>query len=238
MAMASISTPGQIERAIYIDFEGRGRSQKTHTAPDPRFVGVLVDGIFTFTALGDCPVAEALRHAPRCAGAATLPHFLEAITRRAHRESRKIVYWSIREPTVFSDFGFPLGELGFDVKPSAQKEWKTVHAMFQEKRKSLKDPSISKTRKNEARRIVDLGLLYHIASETGFHFPPAYPGGKVGKWSGAIEKMLVTRDYYCALTATVKSHYTRLLHHNQNDVLAMQHVLHVLSTRGQILSGK
>ena len=105
-------------RALYLDFEGPGRSSGSESEPAPVLAGVRCDGEYKCTVLD-----ERFADAAAALGARLqrMPEFLAGLLKRALVEGRRIAFWSSHESQVFAANGLELGEVALDVRPAARK---------------------------------------------------------------------------------------------------------------------
>jgi hypothetical protein len=214
-------TSAEATRAIYLDFESPGR-KKDGFDPPPVLAGVLFDSRYESFVLRSEWRAVCVAKQLLCL---SLDEFLESILDLARSESRRIVYWSSNEDSLFHSRGYPPGEIGFDVIIPARKiEWiKDRFTQFRADSKRFRSPATAKTVKARLRTIT-FGLLSLICKEAGFARPSGYGAGKVGKWIRHVTTQEGKINYE-KWSPGGKAAFTKLAKHNEHDCRATEHLL-------------
>ena len=213
-------TEEEAARAIYLDFEGRGKTPGSEDPP-PAFAGILVEGKHSFNVndpkLKDFAQSGHAEFQP-------LDDFLDAIKRRAESEKRRVVFWSSHERCTFEKHNCALGHIGFDVKLPAKKAYRTTFDSFKNTSKRFRNPDTSKTKKKTL-RTKSFGLLTILAGDLGLNRPHNYGPGKVGKWIQDMLRQASMKSSYALWAKGTKAAATKLRKHNLHDCKATQHVL-------------
>ena len=136
-------TPEEAQRALYLDFEGRGPSA-ADPDPLPLIGGVCCEGDYTATAL-DISI-EMIAERPDV-DFLPLDEFLGELLDQATFEERRIVYWTSHEKTLFTSRGYPPGDIGFDVRvpAKAHPELKHYFRNFRLANRKFRNPATPKT---------------------------------------------------------------------------------------------
>ena len=217
----------EAQRALYLDFEGRGPSG---SGPDPLPLvgGVCCEDNYTATAF-DCSldmISE--RHD---VDFMPLDHFLGELLDQAEFEERRIVYWTSHEKTLFTTRGYPPGEIGFDVRVPTRKhpELKEYFSEFRSNNKKIRAPGAAKAAKI-ALRTQAYGLLAIITDDLGLKRPSSYGPGYVGKWLRTMQEQnqLKSGTGYDRWSPSGKRNTTKLLKHNEHDCRATEYLLNWL----------
>lgn len=126
-------TPEDAKKAIYIDFEGVGKSRNAKHGPRPALLGVLVNNRYTGYILEKKlrPITKGLEGFAAMGIASRifnpcLDAVIEELTRRAQEEKRVILYFSDHEKTAIeehcdSETAAAFGELSGNAKLLLQK---------------------------------------------------------------------------------------------------------------------
>ena len=217
-------TPEEAQRALYLDFEGRGPSGG---GPDPLplIAGISCEGEYTATAL-DISI-EMIAERPDV-DFLPLDHFLGELLDQATSEERRIVFWTSHEKTLFTSRGYPPGDIGFDVRvpAKAHPELKHYFREFRSTNKKIRSAGTAKTT-NRALRTKAFGLLAIIADDIGLKKPHSYGPGFVGKWLRTMQEQnrLKSGTGYDRWSRGVKKNTTLLLKHNEHDCRATEYLL-------------
>jgi len=209
-------TKQQVERAIYLDFEGRASSKRGAAAPDATFAGFTQEGKHSFVVLD-----ERFKGAADAKGGSFEPlaEFAARLIDRAREEERIIIHWSSREAQVFEDQELPLGHAGFDLLGPTKKAMRHVFRDHREAQKELKRASSKTARKKvSVRRLY--GQCVRCAEEHGREVPSSYGWGKVGQWIRDCEAQ--AGRAYSDCSPGVKKKWSKLLSHNRLDCRAME----------------
>ena len=206
----------EVERAIYLDFEGEGARSFHAIAPDPILAGILVDDAYEWTLLDDelgdvarfheVPVIE-------------LPVYLEHLIDRARSEGRRIVYWTSHEAEVFEQHGFPPGRLGFDLKIPVKPHFRDAFAESKKAYKKIFGASTSMKKKLGPKAF---GLCVQCARlACDLAVPTDYGFGKVGDRIRYCKRQAKSKDSYASWSPGAKRKWTSLVKHNRKDCEAM-----------------
>lgn len=202
-------SPGEIERAIHLDFEG------FKDAP-PVMASVLVDGRTDTVVFED--IAPELAEAARATDlrTTTLDSWVRELFERSVRESRWIAAFSSRERLVLEECGLDPDEIGerhLDVRPLGLA-WRKRH--HPEVDRAVK----ARRRRRRERGEFDAGRensLSSLASLAGIEPPPMYGAGRVTARLRAVIGQIADRGSYEAITPIAKSKWRNLLTHNRWD---------------------
>ena len=217
-------SPEEAQRALYLDFEGRGPSGG---GPDPLplIAGISCDGEYTATALDIC--IEMIAERPDV-DFLPLDHFLGELLDQATFEERRIVFWTSHEKTLFTSRGYPPGDIGFDVRvpANARPELKHYFRKFRLANRKLRNNAKTKAKKN-ALRTKAFGLLAIIADDLGLKRPISYGPGFVGKWLRTMQEQNHSKSGtgYDRWSPSGKRNTTKLLKHNEHDCRATEYLL-------------
>ncbi len=217
-------TPEEAQRALYLDFEGRGPS-RADLDPLPLIGGVCCESEYTATAL-DISV-EMIAERPEV-DFMTLDHFLGELLDQATFEERRIVFWTSHEKTLFTSRGYPPGDTGFDVRVPTRKhpDLKDYFREFRSNNKKIRGPGAAKTTKS-ALRTKAFGLLAIIADDLGLKRPANYGPGFVGKWLRTMQEQNQSKSGtgYDRWSPSGKRNTTKLLKHNEHDCRATEYLI-------------
>ena len=217
-------TAAEAQQAIYLDFEGRGQN-RDQIAPPSSVCGLLIEGEYQFYILD--PKLKDLAEDKAYPYYSNLKPFLNFVYEKSQQENRRIVYWSSHERNVFRDEGFPIDEIGFDLKRPAKKHFKGDFQTFRKNAKKFRTPGLAKSTK-KILRPQSFGLLTLIAGVIGLERPAAYGAGLVGKWVRLMQDQGVKKETYADWSKSGKTKASLLKKHNQHDCLTMQYVLEYL----------
>ena len=207
-------TSAETARAIYIDLEGKAPSTNTGEKLAPTLCGWIEEDRYSFVVF-DKRFAEAAQ----VKGGRFVPMevFMEEVIARAAREQRRIVHWTSKEADECANLGFPLGSLGYDLRPLVKRRHPAAFSEFRAARKALNagpPKSLEKKLKKKA-----YGLCVACAEEEGLVVPSTYGWGKVGRWIRGCEAQ--SDRSYSDWSSGQKGKWTKLLSHNQLDCRAM-----------------
>jgi len=216
--MQNTITKQECNRAIFLDFEGKGPPSPSKDAPPPVMAGFLFDGKYEWRII-DNKFKGATRYGEPTIDL-PLEDFLEELKEMAEDQERRIVYWTSHESQIFAEHGHDLGEIGFDlripVKPSYKKLFKESKEAYQE----LFHPTTSRTKKNALRKKA-FGLCVQCATKCAkrngseFEVSKLYGFGKIGDWIRYV-------DGRKSWTKAAKKKWSWLVNHNETDCRAMQ----------------
>ena len=212
-------------RALYLDFEGPGPSKKAKK-PLPVLGGVLCEENYLPTALDprlkDAAIAKGI-------GYASLDNFLESLLERAGSQHRRIVYWTSHEKQLFEDRGYPPNDIGFDVRIDARESatLKPLFTQFNRDNKERKNPTTSRTRRDELRPKA-FGLLTLLAQDRGLPRPHQSGAGKVGHWLKTVVVQAETKPSFADWARSGKTSLTKVIKHNEHDCRATEFLLSYL----------
>jgi hypothetical protein len=216
----------EINRAIYLDFESEGE-KPNGPQPPPVLGGAMVENIYTPTLLHPdlAYAAEAKEW-----GHTTLADYLKSIHDQANTESRRIVFFSSTESTVFADHGFDISHSGFDLRVSAKqsKLYDGVWGTFKDNVRRFRDPDTAQTTRN-AIRTKSFGLLTLVAADLGMQRPDSYGAGKTGARIRYALKQAGKKSDYASWSPGGKTKLTQVVDHNKHDCKATRHVLEHLA---------
>lgn len=217
----NISTE-DIDRAIYLDFESKGKKPNAEQPP-PALGGTLIEGIYTPTLLD-----PDLVHASRANewGHATLTEHCESIQDQAKAENRRIVFFSSQEFTSLNDHGVDLSGAGFDLRQPAQASdlYKDVWTTFDESERRFTDPDTAQATRDEL-RTKGFDLITLIAQELGMQRPESYGAGKTGARIRYALKHASSKHDYESWSPGAKRKLMQAVNHNEHDCRAIHFVL-------------
>jgi hypothetical protein len=210
-------TKKEANRAIFLDFEGKGPSP-SQDAPPPVMAGFLFDGKYEWRIL-DRKFKDATRK-----GEPTkylpLEDFLKKFKEKAEDQGRRIVYWTSHEKQIFAEHGIDLGGIGFDLRVPVKLKYKTLFKEANEAHGQLFDHHMNNAQMNALRKKA-FGLCVQCATECAkrngieFKIPNSYGFGKVGEWISYRENC----KYW---TKSAKKKWSWLVNHNETDCRAME----------------
>ncbi|MDG2029517.1 MAG: hypothetical protein P8J45_00790 [Phycisphaerales bacterium] len=216
----------EINRAIYLDFESEGE-KRNGTQPPPVLGGVMVETIYTPTLLHPdlAHAAEAKEWAHT-----TLADYLKSIHDQANAESRRIVFFSSAESTIFADHGIDISQHGFDLRDAAKRSglYQTVWDTFKDNVRRFRDPDTAQTTRNEI-RTKSFGLLTLVAADLGMQRPDSYGAGKTGARIRYALKQAGKKSDYASWSSGGKTKLTQVVDHNKHDCKATRCVLEHLA---------
>ena len=223
--MAKYLTEQQIEKAIYLDFEGPGSSQ-SNPDPEPILIGMLCENKYEVVVHGkdfeSWANEKEFEFLP-------LSQLAESVYQRAKAEKRHIVHWSSHEPSVFARYGVFLNDMGFDVKKPAKKIFRKRFRQFKKDQKEFRNPNTAITKKKQLRSQA-FSLLTLIAhDELKFPRPASFGAGYVGKWIRGMLKQADIKEEYQQWSKSVKTYAAKLVNHNKHDCQATRHVAQYIS---------
>ena len=225
MGTMTINTE-EINRAIYLDFESEGRKRSGEPSP-PVLGGAMIENVYTPTLLH-----PELAHAAEDKGwgHATLGDYLKSIHDQADTESRRIVFFSSTESTVFEDHGFDISRSGFDLRKSARKSklYEDVWNTFKDNDRRFRDPDTAQSTR-DALRTKSFGLLTLIAADLGMPRPDGYGAGKTGARIRYALKQAGKKVDYESWSPGGKTKLTQVASHNKHDCKATRYVLEHLT---------
>ena len=213
-------TREQIERAIYIDFEG--------TKVDlPSFLGWYCEGQWGFFITEEgMHTAASYPHAKGSGTASTLTDACRAVMHRAVRERRPVMAWSTHELTTI---------LALDSWTAVERDWWTqclINALPIGKqwarRNRVKVPVVEGQWANRPNKW----------SLSGFRMATAYPKihalhepGHTAQRLRHVRQQLDKRGGdFSRLTRVAKGKWTKVLTHNYHDCAGLAHVMDVVYT--------
>lgn len=213
---------GEIERAVYLDFESEGQKLNGDTPP-PVLGGARIEGTYTPTLLHSTLADAATSRGWKCV---TLEEYLHSLHNLASSEGRHIVYFSSTEQTLFDGAGIKLLDIGFDLRKPAKssKLYASVWKEFKAAQKQYKDRNTSLARRASI-RTKSFGLLTLIAQEIGLKRPGAYGAGFIGKYIRSAMDQAEKKPCYKAWSKSGKTKLTKVVNHNEHDCHATQFVL-------------
>ena len=218
-------TEEEAQRAIYLDFEGRG-APHGQPAPPPVLGGTLIEGEYTDTIVSEELAQVAIG---RSRDFVPLEEYLEDLLRRARVESRRIVYWTSHEAELFEQHGFPPGGLGFDLKIDVRPHMEDLFKEAREAKKALRTAK-TKTAREKARRKAS-GLCVECAARHGFKTPTNYGRGTVGITVKRALDQASRRPDYASWPSGAKRAWSRLVTHNKADCEAMKLLMPLYGVR-------
>jgi hypothetical protein len=218
-------TEQQVEKAIYLDFEGPGSSQ-SNPEPDPILIGMLCEDKYEVVVHGkgfeSWANEKEFEFLP-------LRQLAERVYQRANSEKRHIVHWSSHEPSVFSRYGISLDGIGFDLKKPAKKIFRQRFRHFKKDQKDFRLSSTAPSKKKQLRPQAFSLLTLIAQDELGLPRPASFGAGYVGKWIRGMLTQAVGKEDYQAWSKSVKAYATKLINHNKHDCHATQHVAQCIS---------
>ncbi|MCP4847642.1 MAG: hypothetical protein GY899_06825 [Verrucomicrobiaceae bacterium] len=211
-------TKQEADRAIFLDFEGKGPPSSSQDAPPPVMAGSLCDGKYEWKILDEnfkdaTRKREPTQYLP-------LENFLKKLKEMAEDQGRRIVYFTSHEKQIFAEHGIDLGGIGFDLKVPVKPKYKTLFKESKKARRQLFDPTTSRTQRNALRKKA-FGLCVQCATECAkrngieFKVSNSYGFGKVGLWISYREKCK-------SWTTSAKTKWSWLVDHNETDCRAME----------------
>jgi len=215
-------TTEEIDRAIYLDFESKGK-RPNKDQPPPVLCGTVIEGIYTPTLLH-----PDLTHASRANewGHATLADNCESIQQQANAENRRIVFFSSEELTSLNDHGVEFLKSGFDLREHAQASglYQDAWTTFDESQRRFTDPDTAQATRDEL-RTKGFDLITLIAQELGMQRPESYGAGKTGARIRYALKHASSKDDYESWSPGAKRKLMQAVDHNQHDCRAIHFVL-------------
>lgn len=207
-------TSAETARAIYIDLEGKAPSRKTREKYPPTLCGWIEEDRYSFVVFD-----ERFAEAAQAKGGLFVPMevFMGELIARATREKRRIVHWTSKEADECTDLGFPLGSLGYDLRPLVKRRHPAAFSEYRAARKALNAGPPTSHRKKLTKKAY--GLCVACAEEEGLVVPSTYGWGKVGRWIRGCEAQ--SDRPYSDWSSGQKGKWTKLLSHNQLDCRAM-----------------
>ena len=217
----NISTE-DIDRAIYLDFESKGK-RPNKEQPPPVLGGTLIEGVYTPTLLH--PDLAHASHANEWSHAAVTDYY-ESIQDQAETENRTIVFFSSAELTSLNDHGVDLSKSGFDLRQHAEASglYQDVWTTFDESEQRFTDPDTPQTTRDEL-RTKGFDLITLIAQELGMQRPESYGAGKTGARIRYALKHASSKDDYESWSPGAKRKLMQAVNHNQHDCRAIHFVL-------------
>lgn len=210
-------TAEEASHAIYLDFEGVGKSRKSDPDPLPVLGGTIVDGDY-FCHILD----ERLRQGADAKSfpLLSLTDYLASLIDRAKQERRRIVYWTSHEEAVFRSHGFPPDELGFDLKIEVKPHFRRL---FKESKEAYGKLFEARGAKKDKLRQKAFGLCVQCAEQCSdsFRVPSAYGKGMVGGFIRMALDECEAKDSYSKWKPSAKRRWSRLISHNRLDCEAM-----------------
>ena len=219
-------TTEEIDRAIYLDFESKGK-RPDREQPPPVLGGTLIEGIYTPTLLH-----PDLVHASRANewSHATITDHCESIQDQAKAENRMIVFFSSAELTSLNDHEVGFLKSGFDLREHARASglYEDVWTTFDESERRFTDPDTAQATR-DALRTKGFDLLTLIAEENGMKRPESYGAGKTGARLRYALKHAKSKDDYESWSPGAKRKLMQAVDHNQHDCRAIHFVLEHLA---------
>ncbi|GEM_PF-943690 len=210
-----------IDRAIYLDFEGRGPSNSRSPSPTPTLAGTVVDGEYRLVVF-----EKDLFEASKLQGGKgmEIEPFLERVLLRAETQSRRIVHFSAHEPEVFEEHDLSLDTVGLDAKKWAKRICRETVAECKEANRVFRRSGGSASSKAKAKTKA-FGLAAHCAASLGMPYHQGYGFGLVGKWIRTVQQQGHDKHCYSNWSRGAKASWTKLIKHNEFDCHAMRHIL-------------
>ena len=215
-------TTEEIDRAIYLDFESKGKKPNKEQPP-PAFGGTLIEGIYTPTLLDPDLVHAA--HANEW-DHATVTESLQSIQDQANAEGRRVVFFNSSELTSLNAHGVDLSGSGFDLREHAKASglYKNVWATFDESERRFTDPDTAQATRDEL-RTKGFDLITLIAQELGMQRPESYGAGKTGARIRYALKHASSKHDYESWSPGAKRKLMQAINHNEHDCRAIHFVL-------------
>ncbi|NHA14157.1 hypothetical protein [Thioalkalivibrio sp. XN279] len=201
-------TREQLERAIFLDYEGNSAAPGSQDHPPPTLLGYLVDN-----KLG-AGIVEPL-FAKHCSGRYRATHAIAAdhvelvmaLLEWAETESRVIVSWSEHDLKVMTR-----------AVPELEERLKAVHRnAIKPARKYLRGLGIAPTRGSTT--------LYGVCDLLRVPVIEKFGAGHVGEGLRLIRSQLKEGRTYAELTPAARKSWQVIVKHNKQDLLTMREVL-------------
>lgn len=207
-ARAPNLTREELERAIFVDYEGNSPAPGRQHHPPPTLLGYLVDdklgaGIVEPLFAKHCSA----RHRAKHAVAAEHVELVTAILEWAERESRAIVSWSEHDLKAMSR-----------AVPELEDRLKVVHRnAIKPARKYLRERGIAPTRGTTT--------LYGVCELLRIPVIEKFGVGRAGEGLRLIRSQLAEGRTYRGLTPVARKSWQVIVKHNKQDLLTMRDVL-------------
>ncbi len=216
-ARPNLPTPLEIQRAIYLDFEG-------FEALSPWMASVRCDGRTETVVFGDQSRELALAAEATGLRVEPLREFLGRISDRAREEGRRIAAYSSRELQVFKQEGVNaefVGESYLDVRGLAVPWRRQRHPEVEAREKRLR----ARRRARGLWHDPSGNSLLAMAKLAGVKTTSCYGKGKTTSRLKAVADQIASKGGYAGLTSTVKRKWTNLIKHNRWDCEACELLL-------------
>jgi hypothetical protein len=222
-------TSDQATRGIYLDFEGK-------MDQPPMMCGVMVEGDFSQVVFEE-GFEPAVGQAHQVKGwpiqMADLDTFLVSLVERAIKEDRHLIAFSNHELAVLKEIegidervadryinALPIiKRWRIRVHPVAAKAAKTYREWCKENKETNK-----KARKDYhnkvGRRLIDYLKLIGVKVSTAHA-----PGKQTARMAAILSGLKRTSGEYAGLTPTQKGKWTKLLNHNESDVVGLRSLM-------------
>jgi hypothetical protein len=216
-------TPHEVDRAIYIDFEGTEIEPAT-------FLGVLCEGQWQVYLIETAFHKAEVTHKLGTLHKSSLPSVCRRIASQSRKEDRKVVAWSSREIDEITQCPrLTMAERAWwesnliNLLPPA-KRWAN--------RQGVTVPPIPGHRGNQSNK----WSLSGFRKATGYPIiATAFEPGKTASRIRHVRGQLKTRGRYDRLTPVAKGKWSKVLTHNYHDCAGLKHVAETIygSRRGR-----
>jgi hypothetical protein len=209
-------TPEQIQRAIYIDFEGTKKDP-------PSFLGWSCEGEWAYCVIEEALFpAAAYPHTKGVGSWASPEQCLRMLLNRAMREQRVFLAWSSHELQMIK------GLVAWTAEELAYWEQQLINAL----------PIGRRWSRREGIAIPEIEGSYSARpnkwSLSGFRIATGYPPvnalhepGHTASRLRHVRDQLIKRDGdFARLTRVAKGKWTKVLTHNYHDCVGLAHVMH------------
>lgn len=213
-ARPNLPTPLEIQRAIFLDFEG-------FKSGPPLMASMRCDGRTETVVFGDQSRELALAAEANGLGVEPLREFLGRISDRAREEGRRIAAYSSRELQVFKQEGVNaefVGEAYLDVRGLAHSWRRQQHPEVEAREKRLR----ARRRARGLWHDSSGNSLLAMAKLAGVKSSSCYGKGKTTSRLKAIVDQIASKGGYAGLTSTGKGKWTKLIKHNRWDCEACE----------------
>lgn len=209
-------TPEQIQRAVYIDFEG------TKNDP-PSFLGWSCEGEWAYCVIETAlfPAAE-YPHTKGTGSYATPEHCLRMLLERSRQEQRVLIAWSTHELQMIKNF------VAWSDEDLAYWNQHLINALPIGRRWSRREgiviPEIEGTYSARPNKWSLSG--FRIATD----YPPVNalhePGHTASRLRHVRDQLAKRNGDFARLTRVAKGKWTKVLTHNFHDCAGLAHVMH------------
>jgi hypothetical protein len=212
-SMCGRLTENEIDRAIYLDLEGKAPSRLTGESFSPTLAGWVEEGVYHHVVFDRRLECAAMRRSGRYQPVA---EFAASLRMQARDEHRRIVHWTRAEADHFASLDQPLGGLAFDLRgPTKARR----PQLFKASKQAIRDLKNAPKYKRPSLRRLAHGLCVQCAEAEGFQVKTHYGWGQVGQFIRECEAQ--SDRAWADWSPSTKRKWRRLLYHNETDCRAM-----------------